>query len=201
MSADQHPQRRQRPVRQARPWSRVGLVVSAGVAVGVLAILFGVGAAAENIGHGEAPAAQHRSAAPPPAPALGKLNRPVRDGKFEFVVRKVDYSRSTVGLEHLKRTADGKYCVLSLTIRNIADRPQLFLGRVQKAFDAAGTEFTTDEAADLFANGDAQTFLRKIDPGHQVTGKIVFDIPKKTKLTTVELHDSYFSHGTRVALT
>jgi len=160
-----------------------------------------VGAAAENIGRGDARPvaggpARHSSA---PAPTA-TVRQPVRDGKFEFVVLKVDCSRSTVGLEHLKRTAAGRYCVLSLSIRNIADRPQLFLSRVQKGFDATGDAFTTDEAAGLFVNRDTQTFLRKIDPGHQVSGKIVFDVPKKATLTTVELHDSYFSHGVRVAL-
>lgn len=174
-------------------------MVSIGVAVGALVILFGVGAAAENIGRGEARPVAGGPPSRSGAPAAG-LRQPVRDGKFEFVVRAVDCSRSTVGLEHLKRTAAGKYCVLTMTIRNIGDRPQLFLSRVQKGFDATGEEFTTDEAAGLFANRTTQTFLRKIDPGHQVSGKIVFDVPKKTTLTTVELHDSYFSHGIRVAL-
>jgi uncharacterized protein DUF4352 len=199
MSAHQQPPRIARPIRRTRPWSRAGLAVSIGVAVGAMVILFGVGAAAENIGRGNARPVADRPAPRSTAPAAG-LRQPVRDGKFEFVVRAVDCSRSTVGLEHLKRTASGKYCVLSLTIRNIADRPQLFLSRVQTGLDAAGHEFTTDEAAGLFANRDTQTFLRKIDPGHQVSGKIVFDLPKKATLTTVELHDSYFSHGVRVTL-
>ena len=178
-------------------------MVSIGVSVGAVVILFGVGAAAENIGRGDphpvaGGPARHSSGSP--AATTAKLRQPVRDGKFEFVVQAVDCSRSTVGVEHLKRTAVGRYCVLSLSIRNIADRPQLFLSRVQKGFDAAGDEFTTDEAAGLFANRTTQTFLRKIDPGHQVTGKIVFDVPKKTTLTTVELHDSFLSHGVRVNL-
>jgi uncharacterized protein DUF4352 len=191
------PPRPPRPIRKARPWPRAGLVISIAVAVGALIILFGMGAAAQNIG---------RDAARPAAPGTsstrttGTLRHPVRDGKFEFVVLGVNCSRSTVGVEHLSRTAVGKYCVISLSIRNIAGRPQLFLGRLQKVFDAGGTEFDNDEAAGLFANHENQTFLRKIDPGHQVRGKIVFDVPKGTELTAMELHDSYFSGGVRVAL-
>jgi hypothetical protein len=33
-----------------------------------------------------------------------------------------------------------------------------------------------------------------------VVGKIVFDVPKATALTTVELHDSFFSGGAKVTL-
>jgi hypothetical protein len=181
-------------------------MVSVVVAAGALVVLFGVGAAAENLGRGDAPPAGngpagHRGASTGTSATAGALRHPVRDGKFEFVVQRVDCSRSTVGPEHLKRTASGKYCVVSLSVRNIADRPQLLVGSLQKVFDARGTEFTDDEAAGLFANRDTHTFLRKVDPGHQVSGKIVFDVPKGTTLSTMELHDSYFSGGVRVALT
>ena len=33
-----------------------------------------------------------------------------------------------------------------------------------------------------------------------MTGKLVFDVPKSTKLTRMELHDSIFSDGVEVAL-
>ena len=175
------------------------------VALGTLIVLFGIGAAAENRGRGDLPAAVQlpagRGSAPittaAKAPGLGD---PVRDGTFEFIVSRVDCSRSTVGLEHLTRTAAGEYCVISLSIRNIDDRPGVFLDRVQKVSDAAGTEFGVDELAGLLANRETQTFLRKIGPGSKVSGKIVFDVPKGTTLTTIELHDSYFSGGARVAL-
>jgi hypothetical protein len=175
------------------------------VTLGTLIILFGVGAATESRGRDGSPAAVNdparRSSAPATTAAKGPgLGDPVRDGQFEFVVSRADCSRSTVGLEHLKRTAAGKYCVISLSIRNIGDRPGLFLGRLQKVSDAAGTEFSSDELAGLLASRETQTSLRKIGPGTKASGKIVFDVPKGTKLTTMELHDSYFSGGTRVAL-
>jgi hypothetical protein len=181
------------------------MVLSIVVTIGALIVLFGLGAAAANRGRGSPPVAGNRPAAAgaaattPPTKAPG-LGDPVRDGKFEFVVSRVDCSRSTLVLEHLKRTAAGKYCVVSLSVRNIADRPQFFLGRVQKVSDAAGAEFGNDELAGLLANRDTMTLLRKIGPGSRVTGKIVFDVPKGTTLTTMELHDSYLSGGVQVAL-
>lgn len=180
-------------------------MLSVVAALGALIVLFGLGAAAENRGRGgltaavDGPAGRDSAPATKAAKAPG-LGDPVRDGKFEFVVSRVDCSRSTVGLEHLKRTATGKYCLISLSIRNIAERPKLFLGKLQKVSDAGGAEFRNDELAGLLANRDTQTFLRKIGPGSTVRGKIVFDVPKRATLTTIELHDSYLSGGVRVAL-
>jgi hypothetical protein len=151
-----------------------------------------------------APGAGAGAAAPrkpvPTSPKPPGIGKAVRDGKFEFVVSRVDCSKTQVGFEHLRRTASGKYCVVSLSVKNIADRPQYFLGSAQKASDAAGTKFGDDELAGLYANQNIQTFLNKIDPGERVTGKLVFDVPKSTTLTTVDLHDSFFSSGAEVAL-
>jgi uncharacterized protein DUF4352 len=199
------PPHRPRPVRATRPGPRVGLVLSVVVALVAVIVLFGLGAAAQNRGSGGSPAAGHRSTAGGSTPAATAAKVPgvgdrVRDGKFEFVVSRVDCSRSTVVRKHLKRAAAGKYCVISLSIRNIADRSAFFLGRVQKVSDAAGTEYGNDELAGLLANRDTQTFLRKIGPGSKVSGKIVFDVPRATTLTGMELHDSYLSGGVRVAL-
>jgi hypothetical protein len=43
-------------------------------------------------------------------------------------------------------------------------------------------------------------FLEDINPGNEVKGKLIFDVPKPTKLTAIELHDSMFSGGVKVAL-
>jgi hypothetical protein len=173
--------------------------------------LFLFGAAAQNFGRNSDPAAATAAAGKPKAttPAKGTgatgakppgFGDPVRDGRFEFVVSRADCSKSNLGMEHLKRTAKGKYCVVDLSVKNIADNPQLFLGSAQEAFDAAGTKFSDDEIAGLYANVNTQTFLRIIRPGEKVVGKVVFDIPKSATLTTIELHDSFLSGGAQVAL-
>ncbi|MCU7726450.1 DUF4352 domain-containing protein [Actinoplanes sp. KI2] len=132
------------------------------------------------------------------AQATPGVGAAVRDGKFEFVVSQVDCSHTTLGQEHLKRTAKGKFCIVSLSARNIADGAQFFLSYAQKGFDAAGTEYGVDEIADLYVNRDTRTFLDRVAPGERVAGKIVFDVPKTVTLTTLELHDSLLSGGVRV---
>jgi hypothetical protein len=128
------------------------------------------------------------------------LNQPVRDGKFEFTVTKVDCSKTRVGNEMLGQSAQGKFCLVSVTVKNIGKEAQLFDGSSQKAYDAKGTEFSNDGAAELYANEGASTFLNEINPGNQVKGNLLFDVPKATRLTAVELHDSPFSGGVRVTV-
>jgi len=202
MPQDHHP-----PPRTTRSRTTIAPLLWALAAVGTLIGLFLAGAAAESLGHADSTAATAPAGQPKgTSQTNGKVTKPpgigdaVRDGKFEFVVARVDCAKSSVGSKYLNRKAEGKYCVVSLSVKNIADQPQLFLGSAQKAFDAAGTKFTDDKVAGLYANDDTQTFLQKIDPGGKVVGKIVFDVPKSTKLTAVELHDSFFSGGVKVTL-
>ncbi|MBL7252831.1 DUF4352 domain-containing protein [Actinoplanes sp. LDG1-01] len=146
---------------------------------------------------------QPRAAAvtPSPAPSLSpRFGDKVRDGKFEFVVSGVDCSRTTVGPEFLRRTAKGRYCVVSLSVRNFSGDTKYFLGRAQQAIDGRGTTYGNDELAGIYANRDTKTFLEKLEPGERVTGKLVFDVPSSTRLTVVELHDSLLSGGVKVLL-
>ncbi|BCJ46005.1 hypothetical protein GCM10010168_49530 [Actinoplanes ianthinogenes] len=197
MSHDLRQQRR--PVRAARRVSP--LKVSIAVLVSVIAIigLFAAGIAAQQYSQqrSAAPAAAQAAAAPPPGPGLGDA---VRDGKLQFVVFRVDCAKRTLGVEHLKRTAAGRFCVVSLTVRNIGDSATYFVGHAQKAYDASGTEYTSDELAGIYANGGTEAFLQKVAPGAEVTGKLVFDVPKPVTLTTLKLHDSLLSDGAEVSL-
>ncbi|MEU4235799.1 DUF4352 domain-containing protein [Actinoplanes sp. NPDC026619] len=167
-----------------------------------IAVLFVTGIAAQRFGNRE-PAAAAVTAPVKASPTHSRspgIGDAVRDGKFEFVVSGVDCSRTTVGLEHLKRTAKGKYCIVSLSVRNIADGSQYFLGHAQKAYDAAGTAYGNDELAGVYANRDTQTFLQKLTRGERTSGKLVFDVPAQVKLVRLKLHDSLLSGGVDVTL-
>ncbi|WP_203817136.1 DUF4352 domain-containing protein [Paractinoplanes ferrugineus] len=184
-----------RPSRGPAPLKPVLAVLFACVAV---AALFAAGMAADRYGSRKpaaaAPAVPARTS---PGPGVGT---PARDGKFEFVVSGVDCSRTSLGVEHLKRTAKGKFCVVSLSVRNISDDARYFLGRAQKAFDSAGTEYRVDEIADLYLNRDTDTFLDRLGPGERAAGKLVFDVPRTVRPTRLELHDSPLSGGVRVTV-
>ena len=135
-----------------------------------------------------------------PADALPGFGDPAKDGKFQFTVTKMSCGRTSVGSSFLNQKAQGQFCLVTVKVKNIGDKAQMFAGSNQKAYDAKGTEFSNDSGAEIYANSEAQTFLQEINPGNAVTGKLVFDVPKSTKLVRLELHDSIFSGGVEVAL-
>jgi hypothetical protein len=47
---------------------------------------------------------------------------------------------------------------------------------------------------------EGHTFLEEVNPGNQVKGTLVFDVPKGTKLASIVLHESFYTEGVRVPL-
>jgi hypothetical protein len=88
-----------------------------------------------------------------------------------------------------------------MTVKNIGSSSQMFDASSQIGIDASGNQISADSIASIAANkGGTQTFLQDINPGNQVTGVVVYDIPKNQTLTKLELHDSMFSNGVTVNL-
>ncbi|MEU1244084.1 DUF4352 domain-containing protein [Micromonospora parva] len=134
------------------------------------------------------------------AATTAKIGQPARDGKFEFTVKSSKCGVAKIGSEPLAQKAQGQFCLVTLNVKNIGKEAQMFDGSSQKAYAADGTEYSADSGAAIYANKNADTFLNDINPGNQVTGVVVFDIPKNAKLAKLELHDSMFSGGVDVAL-
>ncbi|RAO19442.1 DUF4352 domain-containing protein [Micromonospora noduli] len=129
-----------------------------------------------------------------------KIGQPARDGKFEFTVKSAKCGVAKIGNDMLGQKAQGQFCLITVNVKNIGKEAQMFDGSSQKAYAADGTEYSADTGAAIYANKNAETFLNDINPGNQVTGVVVFDIPKNVKLTKLELHDSMFSGGVDVTL-
>lgn len=130
-----------------------------------------------------------------------KLNEAAVDGKFEFTVASIECGKPNVGSNpYLQKTAQGQFCLLNMTVKNVGDQAQTFDSSNQYLFDASGAKYSADSQASLYANPENSTFLNQINPGNSVTGAIVFDVPKDKTPITAELHDSIFSGGVKVAL-
>jgi hypothetical protein len=131
---------------------------------------------------------------------VAKIGTPVRDGKFEFTIKSMDCSRTSVGSEFLTEEAQGKFCILDMNVKNIGDEAQTFFSSEQKVFNAEGQQFSNDTEAELSIDGNTDAWLEEINPGNFVNGKVVFDVPADTTLVKAELHDSAFSNGVEVTL-
>jgi hypothetical protein len=165
----------------------VGLVVFACCVAGAAAIAIG--------------AALHRdgvTVTPGRTPGIGE---PVRDGKFEFVVSGADCGQTEIVNGILRTQAQGQFCVVELSVRNIGTEPRDFADRNQKAYSPHGVQYAPDTGAGVVANGSGVAYWNTINPGNSVQGKIVFDIPAGETISTIELHDSILSGGVRVAVT
>ncbi|SHN47891.1 DUF4352 domain-containing protein [Cryptosporangium aurantiacum] len=167
----------------------------AGGLVGALGGGSGAGTDTAAAPSGDAPEQSAKSEEKPAG-----LNTPVRDGKFEFTVTSVQCGKTTVGTEYLNKTAQGQFCLVAVTVKNIGDVAQLFDASSQKAHNAQGQEYAADSEASIYVNSEGQTFLEQINPGNSVNGTLVWDIPKGQKLATLELHDSPFSGGVEVSV-
>ncbi|WP_406070356.1 DUF4352 domain-containing protein [Micromonospora sp. NBC_01638] len=164
------------------------------LATGLIALGCGSGAADKSTSSGGSDKGED-------APAkTAKVGEAARDGKFEFTVKSTKCGVAKIGTDLIGAKAQGQFCLVTVNVKNIGKEAQMFDGSSQKAYAADGTEYSADGGAAIYANKNAETFLNDINPGNQVNGVVVFDIPKNVKLTKLELHDSMFSGGVDVAL-
>ncbi|NJC71233.1 DUF4352 domain-containing protein [Planosporangium thailandense] len=169
----------------------IGLAVGAVVALGC-----GAGSTATSGGSGNSGNNGGKTAA-----KTAKVGEPARDGKFEFTVQQVKCGVPQVGSDLLNKKAQGQFCLVTVQVKNIGTQAQSFSDSSQKAFGADKTQYSADSEAAVYANEHADTLFNQINPGNQVTGVVVFDIPASANLATLELHDSPFSGGVTVQLT
>jgi hypothetical protein len=137
-----------------------------------------------------------------PTPTVAPPGSAVRDGKFEFQVLDVR-SRKTVGdptgNPYMTVTAQSTFLVITLSVRNTGNEPQNFFGQNQKLIDVAGREYAAETRADMYMNTEVGV-MGTINPGNAIEVKLAFDIQVGTPVGVMELHDSMFSGGAKVAL-
>lgn len=135
------------------------------------------------------------------AATTAKIGQAANDGKFEFTVTSVECGKTSVGSnQYLTKTAQGQYCLLNVSVKNIGDQAQSLLSSNQYLLNASGQKYSADDTATLYNAPNGTSWYNDINPGNSVTGAIVFDIPKDQTATTAELHDSAFSNGVKVTL-
>jgi hypothetical protein len=125
------------------------------------------------------------------------LGDPVRDGKLEFTVTKIETGVAEIGDEYFGKKAQGQFLLVHVKVENIGDEAQTFFGENITALDADDREFSADTEAVIYLD-ESNSFINEINPGNTAEGIVVFDVSKDTKITALELHDSFFSGGVTV---
>lgn len=184
---------------------KLALVITAVVFVlGVIVSIVSGGSSTSTTQSGqnqETPAKQQASQdKPSEAAQLPKIGQPARDGKFEFTVTGITCGQPNVGSGYSTKTAQGQFCLLNVTVKNIGNEPQSLLADNQYLFNAAGQKYSADSSATMYAAPSSSTWYSEINPGNTVSGTIVFDLPKDQTPVTAQLYDSMFSGGVKVNL-
>ncbi|MGH3096758.1 MAG: DUF4352 domain-containing protein [Streptosporangiales bacterium] len=94
----------------------------------------------------------------------------VRDGKFQFKVRKVEYAK-TVGSGYFTETAKGRYLVVYLRVKNVGNEAQTLFDDSQNVYDSRGRKYSADSGADISmggTGGSSNTWFEEINPGTAV---------------------------------
>jgi hypothetical protein len=133
-----------------------------------------------------------------PPRAGSQLGTPVRDGNLEFVVSRVRCGVPEVGSGLVTRTAEGQYCLADVRATNVKRDARTLYEPFQKIVDSAGHKHGADITMRVVFRD--QTIWDKIEPGQQVRGTMVFDIPKGVSATALELHDGIASGGVTVRI-
>ncbi|MEU4561931.1 DUF4352 domain-containing protein [Actinoplanes sp. NPDC023936] len=186
-----------RASRRRALWPRVAGGFTAAVLLGGIAAftLNGPGAIEAGVTAAELDANQRGDHA-----VTGAMGEPARDGGFEFTVTAMTCGGERVGPAAYGAAAQGEFCLIDLTVTNIGTSPTAFLDMPQLARDAEDGVHHPDTIAGTWANQKHPDFTRSIGPGHTVKGRLVFDVPRGTRLTTLVLHEVMFSRGVRVPL-
>jgi uncharacterized protein DUF4352 len=171
-------------------------------AAGLVIVCCGIGAVALFNGGDPDTGGQGGSGdGPTPQETTATIGQPVRDGNFEFTVREVQCGVEQVGEDYLIERAQGQFCLVTMSVKNSGDEPQTLFDRDQKGFGTNGLEYAANSAAGIAANDtDSQVWVTEINPGNELTGAVVYDLPDGVELAEVEVHDSALSGGVTVDL-
>ena len=101
--------------------------------------------------------------------------------------------------EYLIQKAQGQYCRASLKVENVGNEAQTMFASNQYLFDASGRKFSADATANMY-DDSSKLMFEEINPGNSIKGYVFFDVPKGTKVSKLELHDSMLSGGVEVRL-
>lgn len=103
----------------------------------------------------------------------------VKVDDLEYTVNSIERA-DTVGGQYTSSTADGKYIVADVTVKNNGNESITIDTELFKILNGDATN-GADAAASTEANpSDIGFFLEQLNPSSEKTGKVVFDVSEKT---------------------
>lgn len=126
------------------------------------------------------------------APAIAPAGSSVRDGKFEFTVVGTKRAATKEGTFSSKQ-AKGEFYTVTLKVTNTGNDARSMAASNQHLL-INGNKYDADTSI-----SDA-SWMEDINPGLGMTADVTFDIPPGAQPEAIEVHDSMFSGGAKLAL-
>ena len=148
----------------------------------------------------EEPAADAtEEATPTPAPMItAATGEPLALDGYEVTVTHSEHARELPGDEYTSPVkADGKFLILTLTVRNTSKQKQTFSASNVQLVDADGTVYSSDTGGgedQIMALPDYLD-MREIQPKTTETGKVAFDLPAEADVTSAQFASSLALFG------
>ena len=134
------------------------------------------------------------------SPKYEKKNIPVgmaiSAGNFIYTVKKFRFAHE-LGNDFTQKVADGVYLVISLSVENISKETRTVDNMLFKLTDNSGTtyESSQDGTMALELSGSKTLFLKQCQPNIEISGYIVFEVPKKGTYN-LEVSGGFFNKET-----
>lgn len=127
---------------------------------------------------------------------INKIGDTVSVGNFSYIVQKAEQAQS-VGNQYINHDASGVYEIISLTLKNNDKESRYADSNMFKLIDDQDRSFVVStEAASAYSiadNNQSNLFLKQVNPGLEIGGVLIFDIPKDAKGLKLETSGGFGS--------
>lgn len=133
---------------------------------------------------------------------VAKINEPVTDSDLVFTATAVETAK-TLGNQYTKKDAQGTFQIITLKIENKGKETKTVDSSMITLTDSQGRKFDRSiegQTAKGMSQGKVDLFLQQVQPGLNVTGDIVFDVPDDATGLKLLVKGSYFGKGQEIDL-
>lgn len=133
---------------------------------------------------------------------VAKIGEVIQSGDLAFTANSIKEYQS-LGNSYTKKDAQGIFKVISLKIENKGKETKMIDSSMIKLRDNQGRTFERSidgQTAKGMAQGQVDLFLQQVQPGLNVIGEIVFDVPADAQGLTLEVKGSMFAQSVDIQL-
>ena len=133
---------------------------------------------------------------------VAKVGEAAEDSDLAFTAISVDTAPS-LGSSYSLRNAQGAFYVITLKIENKGKETKTVDSSMITLTDNQGRKFDRSiegQTAKGLSQGKVDLFLQQVQPGLNVTGDIVFDVPKEAAGLKLNVKGSLFGKGKEIDL-